>query len=298
MRSSASIQKTLDMKKLGNLWVFLGADYSQIEIRFLAEISGDPLLIKQLNSGVDIHCLVGHELTGWPVEKIAKDKVMRRIIKTFHFALVYGVGEPGMYRRMQAEGLKVTKKQVHSYFQAYFTKYKGVKKFIENARDRVERLGYIDTLFGPFRRYINKNDAKRTTYWANQAVNSPIQGTAHQMVLTAIALHDIKPKTYSLLQNPIMEIHDALYWRVRLRDLQEATKQQVHLLQEGAPRYIERAFSYKMRVPLLAETEAGFCLGSMIPYNGERIEDFLKVWRAKHIEVEKKSWEDLFEQPA
>ena len=74
--------------ELGNLKVFLAADYSQIEVRMLAEISKDPLLIKMFRSGEDVHCLVGHEVTGWPVERIAKDKNARRFVKVCHFALV------------------------------------------------------------------------------------------------------------------------------------------------------------------------------------------------------------------
>lgn len=620
-----------------DLYVYLVFDYSQIEIRELAEISGDKLLISQFASGADIHCQVGRELTGWPIERIAKDHNTRRIVKGFHFSLVYGTSEDGMVGRMQAEGLKVTKKLIHSFFVRYFKKYKGVATFMQACRDMVDRLGYVETLFG-FRRHIRKEDDDRKTYWANQAVNcvdyqtealtnrgwlgvadislsdklltknsktgefewhyptdirkfpnydgevhefksrsfsavttpehrwlvrtyrqghntdrcvtstnisncgedaihrtgvlgasgsctlsddelqligwvltdgwykkgykyiartgvavcqsrrgnpekvaiidalfkrlsaslgmsvsisernnevswtfygayskklremfpdriltpeflsslnhsqaqilmetmmlgdgtggssggskrfccrskrradmfqmlctlagyvasiqcidatkrpkrtklypsmtniphptqphwtvsilqrthtqvlpeqhtvhnekramwcpivpngyfvarrndtvyvtgnTPVQGSAHTLVLIALALLSIKPKTYHLLQDPIMEVHDALYWRVRLRDLQEAYRQGKELLEHGVILYVLREFKRKLLVPLVAESKAGFCLGSMVDYHGEPVSEFLPKWRAKHIEVEKTSWEKLLRE--
>ena len=280
------------MLSVENLHVFLCFDYSQIEIRELAEISGDKLLISQFASGADIHCQVGKELTGWPVERIAKDQNTRRIVKGFHFSLVYGTGEDSMVGRMQAEGLKVTKKLIHSFFVRYFKRYKGVAKFMQDSRDMAEILGYVETMFG-FRRYIHKEDEDRKTYWANQAINSRVQGSAHQLVLIALALLNIKPKTYHLLQDPIMEVHDALYWQVKVKDLPEAYRQAKELLEHGVIRYVLREFKRKLLVPLLAEAKAGFCLGSLVDYQGEPVSEFLPKWRAKHLEVKKTSWEKL-----
>jgi len=278
-----------------DLYVYLVYDYSQIEIRELAEISGDKLLISQFASGADIHCQVGRELTGWPIERIAKDQNTRRIVKGFHFSLVYGTSEDGMVGRMQAEGLKVTKKLIHSFFIRYFKKYKGVAKFMQDSINMADILGYVETMFG-FRRHIRKEDEDRKTYWANQAINSRVQGSAHTLVLIALALLSIKPKTYHLLQDPIMEVHDALYWRVRLKDIQAAYRQGKELLEHGVILYVLREFKRKLLVPLVAESKAGFCLGSMVDYNGEPVSEFLPKWRAKHIEVEKTSWEKLLRE--
>ncbi len=278
---------------LDDLSVFLAFDYSQIEIRELAEVSKDPLLIQQFRSGEDIHCLVGNTLTGWPTEKIKKDHDTRRTIKTFHFAIVYGVGEDSMYTRLKAEGLSVSRSTVHSYFQKYFQRYKGVKRFIDRSRHTAQTKHYAETLFG-FRRSIRETDETRGSYWANQAINTPIQGTAHQLVLIALALLDLKPRTYNFLQKPVMEVHDALFWKVRLRNLKEAFRQGKQLLEKGVVAYAKRGFGIQLQVPLVAEAKAGFCLGSMVDYAGESQTEFLKTWRDCHNKVEKASWEKLY----
>ena len=90
-----------------------------------------------------------------------------------------------------------------------------------------------------------------------------------------------------------MEVHDALYFRVKLRDLVEAHKQLMDLFEHGAYEYAQEEFSLDLQVPLLAEASAGFCMGSMITYEGEPIEEFLSAWRKKQREVESRSWEDL-----
>ena len=159
-------------------------------------------------------------------------------------------------------------------------------------RARAEAKGYVDSLFG-FRRQILQKDSSRNTYWANQAVNSPIQTTAHQLLLIAMALLHTKPKTYSKLQVPVMEVHDALDFFVKLRDLPLGYKQVMHLLTTGVTEYAERAFGRKLRVPLLAEGEAGFTLGTMCSYHGEPPEVFLPMWRKKYAEVKAKGWGKL-----
>lgn len=285
--------------EIGDLWVFLSADGSQIEVRQLAEVSGDPLLISQFQSGEDIHCLVGHMLTGWPMERIKKEKNLRKMVKNMHFGIIFGLGRDALYPYVvgkiraidgkKADLTGITPARLKKLYDKYFKVYKGVDAFIKRMRKQAETKGYVETLFG-FRRDIFKNDENRTTYWGNQAINTPIQGTAHQFMLIALALLDLKPRTYHLLQNCLMEVHDALYFRVRLRDLVEAHAQLIHLFQVGAYEYAKRRFKLKLRVPLLAEASAGFCMGSMVDYKGEPIEEFLESWRKKQAEVEKTSW--------
>jgi DNA polymerase I len=286
-----------------NLRAFLALDYSQIEIRILAQVSGDKKLIEQFKSGKDIHCAVGHELTGWPEEKIAKDHKMRRLVKNMHFAIVYGVSRDGLYEYVitkikEQDGAKadlsgVSKERLGKLFDAYFVRYEGVKRFIDDIRAFVEKHHYVDTLFGPFRREINENDESRNTYVGNQAVNSGIQGSAHQLVLMAMALLDIKPRTYSLLQTPVAEVHDALYFYTLLKNLPEAYKQGKELLEHAVVRYAAEKFKVELEVPLIAEAEAGFCLGSLIEYHGQPLDEFIKEWRVEHVKVEKESWEKL-----
>ena len=163
---------------------------------------------------------------------------------------------------------------------------------MEDAVRQAEVRGYAETLFG-FRREIKPSDTSRNTYWANQAINSPIQGTAHQFLLIGLALLHTHPRTYNLLQTPVMEVHDALDFFVPLRDLPGAAVQILHLLTTGVTQYAERAFKRKLRVPLLAESEAGFTLGTMVPYTGGPIATFLTDWRQKHAAVKAKGWGKL-----
>ncbi len=282
-------------KSIAELEVLLAADYSQVEIRMLAEMSKDKLLIKQFKSGIDIHCLVGNQLTGKSVEVIAKDKVIRRGIKGFHFGIVYGITPDPLYHNLRADGVKITKREVRGYFKKYFSTYLGVARFMGQMRTQGERDNYVETMFG-FRRHLNLSSKdERGTYWGNQAVNTPVQGTAHQLVLIAIALLHIKPKTYDLLQKPLMEVHDALYWLTKLRDMREAYAQQKYLLQEGVPAYVKSEFGITLQVPLIADSTAGFCMGSMVEYKGESMHTFLKAWQTKHKEVEAKEWEKMSE---
>jgi DNA polymerase-1 len=285
-----------------DLWVFLSGDGSQIEIRFLAEVSGDPLLIHQFNTGQDIHCLVGSTLTNYPVERIKTEKNLRKIVKNLHFGIVYGKGRNGIYEYVVAlirklEGSKadltgITKLKTERLFDAYFRKYTGVTRYIDAMRRMVEELGYVETIYG-FRRDVRQDDDERSSFWGNIAINTPIQASAHQYLLVCMALLHMKPVTYSLLQEPSMEIHDQLVFLVRLRNLAEAYKQFMQLFQEGAMAYTLRHFKRKIRVPLLAEAEAGFCLGSLVSYTGEPVDQFLPVWRKKQVEVDAKSWSDL-----
>ncbi len=291
LQEHSSIQDLLDRE------IFLALDYSQIEVRMLAEASGDKLLISQFQSGKDIHCLVGHMLTGWSVERIAQENM--------HFGIIYGIGRDNLYDYVvgkiraidgeKADLAGITKKRLVTLYDKYFDTYKGVTRYIHRMRRMAEEKGHVDTLFG-FRRLIQKDDPTRGSYWANQAINSPIQGTAHQLVLMALALLHQKPKTYSLLQKCIMEVHDALFFRVRVRDLPQAFKQSMDLLERNVVSYAESRFGRKLQVPLIAEASAGFCLGSMVDYAGQPPEEFIPCWREKHLRVEKTSWETLMPQ--
>ncbi len=293
-----------------DLEVFLVVDCSQAEIRALAELSGDSVMIKLLqdaaadrkNKMKDFHSLNGHMLTGRPVEQISTDKGLRRSVKNLIFGIIFGKAENGMYEYVvqkiravegkNADLTGITKPRIAALYKKFFTVYGGVKRWIEKQRELAERLGYVETLFG-FRRHIRSDDADRKTYTGNQAINSPVQGTAHTYMLIALALLDLKPKTYNHLHKCIMEVHDALYFKVKLRHLLEAHTQLIALFETDVVEYARRAFNLKLRVPLLVDAEAGFCMSSLIGYEGEPLETFLETWRKKQAEIDKKTWEDL-----
>jgi len=289
--------------ELLDLHVFIALDYSQAEIRILAEMSQDKLLIHQFNQpNSDIHSSVGHTLTGWSVERIKNEKKTRQLVKNMIFAIIYGVARDGLYdyivtkiRETDGENADltgITKKKIGQLYDAFFVKYVGVARFIDAMREMAETVGYVDSMFG-FRRELRESDETRDTYWLNQAVNTPIQTSAHQLVLMAMALIGLKPKTYNRLQTAISEVHDALYFRTRLRHLKETFEQGQELLEKAVVKYAKDKFGVTMKVPLIAEGEAGFTYGSMVDYYGRPIDEFLDAWRAKHKKVEKESWEKL-----
>ena len=304
-----------------DLEVFLAGDGAQIELRALTELTDDRKLMKifrehavdRKNPMKDPHCVEGHLLTGWPVERIKNDPITRRMTKNTVFGIVYGLGEDSVYPYVVAkirsvEGpdadLKgITPERCKATHRKFFEVHTEVAAFHERMRRQAERNHYVESLFG-FRREVIQEDETRSTYWGNQAVNSPVQSTAHMFVLICLALLDLYPEKYKYLNKCIMEVHDALYFRVKLRYLQEAYRQFVQLFEHDAVAHAEKEFAAywksckpprepKLRVPILAEAKAGFTMASMVDYEGESIEQFLETWRGKLAKVESKSWESL-----
>jgi len=270
-----------------DLPVFLQLDYSQAELRMLAEMSQDKRLLSQFMSGVDIHCQVGHELTGWPVERIANDQKTRRAVKNFHFGIVFGLSPQGGSAYMRARGIKMSEAQFGRFLDRYFQRYPGVKRYMNEQRRKAASKGYVETLF-KFRRPIYEDD-NRSTHAGNQAINSPIQGSAHQLLLIALAMLHAYKDRYPLLQEPMMEVHDALYFLVRLRDLPEAYKQSKRLLEKDVVKYTHQMWGYKLRVPLVAEAQFGLTLGTQVDYHGEDPQECLSKWRDKYQSLMKDS---------
>ncbi len=289
------------LETVANLSAFLVFDYSQAEIRLLAEISGDELLISQLQSGRDIHCLIGNSLTGWSVERIASEKNLRKMVKNTVFGVIFGLGRDNLYpyvvnkiREIDGENADftgITPERLAGLHDKFFQRYKGVAKYVYEMRERSTGGNSVETVWG-FKREIFEDEG-RGTFTGNQAVNAPVQGSAHGLMLIALALLSLKPRTYGMLQTPVMEVHDALDFFVKVRDLPEAYKQGKHLLEVGVVEYAAKHFKRKLRVPLIAEAEAGFCLGSLCSYKGEPVEDWLPIWRKNHLEIEAKSWKEL-----
>lgn len=252
--------------------IYLALDYSQNELRFFAQSSGDEALIEQFNQDEDIHCLVGNEITGWSVEVIAKDKQKRKLIKNFHFGLLYGLTEDGMLNYLKVNGIKSSKSEVHDMMTRYFKKYKRVKEFIRAKHEEARRFGYVTNILGfkcPI--HVPEDEDERTggAFWANQAVNTPIQGGAHQLLLMALASLKRKRKTYALIRTPNMEIHDSIVCSVALRDLREATKQAVYLLEQEVLNVLRNDFGLKWKIPLKAEPKVGFRFGVTVDYTPE-----------------------------
>lgn len=256
-------------KKFKDYYVDFGLDFSQNELRQLAEESGDKNLIKMFSSGADPHVEVGHEITGWAKEKIAHDDHIRKLVKNIQFGLVYGLAGRGLWLFVIAHGVKTTQKEVEKYHAKYFKRFPGVKRLQEYYRDFVEKNGYVINVFG-FRRKLNVQMQKEMgseyegAYWGNQAINTPIQGAAHQLLMMAIAALYRKPKEYKLLQYPNKEIHDSLFFRVKLKDLFAAVKLGMKLMIDEPAKIVREDFGLEKKVPLSAKPKAGFRFGVMV----------------------------------
>ncbi|MCS6894784.1 MAG: DNA polymerase I [Bacteroidia bacterium] len=186
-------------------WVLLSADYSQIELRIAAALSGDPQMIADFQTGRDIHTATAQRLFG--VEEVTAD--MRRTAKMVNFGIIYGITAHGLVQRL---GGTISRTEAQHLIQQYFRRYPGVHAYIQTQIKRVEQLGYAETLLGR-RRYIphihSQNKAQKAEA-ERLAINTPIQGTAADMIkLAMIKLWKRLPEVPMLLQ-----IHDELLWEV------------------------------------------------------------------------------------
>lgn len=289
-------------QKFQDFKVFLGFDFAQMELRFIAEQAGDEEYMKMfMDPENDPHSMVGHALTGWSIEKIKTDDRIRRIVKAMHFGIVYGLKAPGLVANLAAQGVTVTLREMEGYIEKYFQRFKGVRRWLDRQMKRVEELGYTEDVFG-HRRPINVDEQKQLgrewqgAYWGNQAVNTPIQGGAHKMMLVSVAALERKPETYNLLQHPQLEIHDALYFSIALKHLWDALKQGVDLLEREPIRIVKEHFGIDWKTPLKADGSAGFRFGVKVKDIGVKVKtiwEFLNAWCIKNRETQLKLQKEI-----
>ena len=290
-----------------DLDVMLGFDEAQFEMRVVAQRSGDEELIAAFERGDDIHAEVGSNLTGLPKEELMEEGPERVAIKGMHFGIVYGLKGERLAVNINAEykkrGMKkrVTKEWADELLEKYFTKYYKVRLMIEADQKQAEELGYVETMFG-FRRPLNVEEQKAAgfewegAYWRNQASNTPIQGTAHQLMLLGLVNLERKPKKYKLLQRPKMEVHDALYFYNKLKELFDAVPLGIEMLEKEPVRMAREEFGIDWKVKLKADPKAGFRFGVMVKDIGREkgpktIAEFLNRWceKCKKVEAELKA---------
>lgn len=277
--------------KFRNVPVLLGYDFSQNELRQLAEESRDKNLIKLFAAGRDPHVEVGHEITGWPKEEIAHNDRVRKLIKNIQFGLVYGLQGEGLFRFVTAQGVKTTLKEVMRFHAKYFKRFPGVRILQEYYRDMVKKYGYVVNVFGFKRKLTGTASEEEGKFLGNIAINTPIQGASHQLLIMAIAALKRYAKKYKLLQYPMMEIHDALYFWIRLKDVWKALPLGQELMTQEPVKIIKKEFKLKKRVPLVAKPKAGFRFGVLIEGLGEgdlkHEWDFLNKWCEENQKLHK-----------
>jgi DNA polymerase-1 len=210
----------------GNL--LLSADYSQVELRILAHLSGDDGLIEAFRTGVDIHSRTASELFGVPIERVTPE--MRRAAKVVNFGVIYGISAFGL-----SEALNMERKDAERYITQYFGRHPGVKSYSEKILAEAKEKGYVTTLFGRKRQIPELKSQNRNTRLQGErlAVNSPIQGTAADIIKIAMLRISERLRRESLKGRMILQVHDELLFELPEREL-EAMKRAVGEEMEGA----------------------------------------------------------------
>ncbi|MET0226607.1 MAG: DNA polymerase I [Dokdonella sp.] len=190
-------------------WRIVAADYSQIELRIMAHLSGDAGLLAAFHGGQDVHRATAAEVFGLPQDQV--DPNQRRAAKALNFGLMYGMSAFGLARQ-----LSVPRGEAQDYMARYFTRYPGVQTFMEETREKARRDGYVETLFG--RRlhldYINSRNQAQRAGAARAAINAPMQGTAADIIKRAMLSVDGWLLEQTASARMLMQVHDELVFEV------------------------------------------------------------------------------------
>lgn len=198
-------------------YIFIDADYSQIELRILAHISKDENMIAAFKHKEDIHKQVASKVFEVPLEEVTKEQ--RSAAKAVNFGIVYGISGFGL-----AEQLKISRKKAENYIKQYLEKYKGVKKFMEDIVEQAKEDGYVETLFHR-RRYIpelSSNNYMVRQFGARAAMNTPIQGTAADIMKIAMIQVLENLNQANLDAKVILQIHDELLIECKIEEKEKA----------------------------------------------------------------------------
>ena len=220
----------------------LSADYSQIELRLLAHFSADPLLVRAYQQNEDIHTLTASEVFGVPAETM--DKETRNRAKAVNFGIVYGISPFGL-----AAQLGIPQAEARAYIDRYFARYEGVKNFIEKTLEDTRREGAVRTMFGRVRPIpdITSRNSNARGFAERTAVNTPLQGTAADLIKLAMISLDRKLTERKLRTRMVLQVHDELLFEVPLGEKQEV-QDLVRAEMEGV---------VKLNVPLVADLGFG-----------------------------------------
>jgi DNA polymerase-1 len=200
--------------------VLLAADYSQIELRIMAHLSGDQSLVQAFSQGEDIHRHTAAEIFDVALDQVTSNQ--RRSAKAINFGLIYGMSAHGLSRQLGIE-----RHQAAEYMETYFARYPGVRAYMDNTREQAKQQGYVETLFGR-RLYlpeINSSNGMRRQYAERTAINAPMQGTAADIIKKAmIDIHHWLHSTDTGIQM-IMQVHDELVFEVPAAEIEHAKTQ-------------------------------------------------------------------------
>jgi DNA polymerase-1 len=241
--------KTEEGKKIRKAFIasgpdsrLLSADYSQIELRVLAHFSKDANLIKAFNEGLDIHTFTAGLVFGVKDKDVSPE--MRGMAKTVNFGIVYGMSPYGL-----SQSLNIDVDKAKEFIDAYFERYPGVRSFMEGLLEEARAAGYVTTILGR-RRYIpeiNSSDMRIRQFAQRAAINTPIQGSAADIIKVAMIAISEKLRKKKMRSKMILQVHDELVFDVPENELKEA----YDIVKDGMENVI------KLKVPVEAHIEAG-----------------------------------------
>ncbi|MEK5641145.1 DNA polymerase I [Paenibacillus rhizosphaerae] len=223
-------------------WYILAADYSQIELRVLAHISGDEGLKEAFLHDMDIHTKTAMDVFGVKAEDV--DANMRRSAKAVNFGIVYGISDYGL-----SQNLNITRKEAAQFIDQYFDAFQGVRKYMDDIVRDAKRDGYVTTLLER-RRYlpeINASNFNLRSFAERTAMNTPIQGTAADIIKLAMVQMDAALAKEKLKSRMLLQVHDELVF--------EVPEEELELMKKLVPETMEHALA--LSVPLKAEVSYG-----------------------------------------
>ena len=222
--------------------VFFSADYSQIELRIMADLSGDQNMIDAFCSGEDIHAITASKIYKIPISEISKD--MRRKAKTANFGIIYGISVFGLSDR-----LNIPRSEAKELINGYFETYPHIKEYMNKSIDIAREKGYVETISGRKRMLpdINSKNAIVRGYAERNAINAPIQGSAADIIKIAMVRIYNRFEQEGLRSKMILQVHDELNFNVYIDEIEKVCK----IVKE------EMENAYKLKVPLIADSGIG-----------------------------------------
>ena len=213
-----------------NKYVLFSADYSQIELRIIAELSGDKGMIAAFKSGEDIHATTASKVYGVILKEVTGD--MRRNAKMVNFGIIYGISAFGL-----AERLNISRTEAKEIIDNYFKQYPLIKTYMDESIERAREKGYVETMLGR-RRYLRDiNSANQTVrgFAERNAINAPIQGSAADMIKIAMINIDADLRKKKLKSKMLLQVHDELVFDVLKEELDDVKKMVEHRMKTALP---------------------------------------------------------------
>ena len=233
--------RALFVPAAGYDWL-MSCDYSQIELRILAHVAQDPLMLESFRENQDVHARTASEVFGMPLDQVSPE--MRRRAKAVNFGIVYGISDFGL-----AVQLGCSRQEAGEFIKHYLERYQGVKEYMERMKALARSQGYVSTLLGR-RRYlpdINNRNFNLRSFAERTAINTPIQGTAADIMKLAMLRVDAALQQSGLSSRVLLQVHDELVLEVKEAE-REATAALVQTEMQNA---------FKLDVPLLADVNYG-----------------------------------------